>query len=267
MKTIGRWKMAKRFIDLSIAIEAGLPSDPEFMIPEIEYRQHEEGAQSMVDFFPGMDPAKDLPKGLGWAVESLTLTTHSGTHLDAPWHYHPTMSGGKPALTIDEVPLEWCMGPGVVLDFRHYPDGYRVMAADVEKAFEEMDYQLEEGNIVLVMTGADKYWGKREYLVKGCGMSREATLWILDHGVKVTGTDAWSWDRPLPITARDFKETGDSSLIWEGHFASIDKGYCHIEKLTNLDRLPPYDFTFFCFPVKIKGASAGWIRAVALLED
>lgn len=259
--------MGRRFVDLSITIEDGLPSDPPAMIPRITYMDHRAGAASMAEFFPGIDPEKDLPGGLGWAVEVLTLATHSGTHLDAPWHYHPTMDMGKPALTIDEVPLEWCMGPGVVLDFRHFPDGYRVTAADVEEALQKMDYRLKEGDIVLVMTGADKYWGKPDYLIKGCGMSREATLWILEHGVRVTGTDAWSWDRPLPLIARDFEETKDSSLIWEGHFASIEMGYCHIEKLTNLDLLPPHGFTFFCFPVKIKRASAGWIRAVALVEE
>ncbi len=259
--------MGKRFVDLSITIEDGLPSDPPAMIPKIMYIDHEAGAASMAEFFPGIDPAKDLPEGLGWAVEIVTLATHSGTHLDAPWHYHPTMDKGKSAYTIEEVPLEWCMGPGVVLDFRHFPDGYRVMASDMEEAFDKLGYELKEGDIVLVMTGADKYWGKPEYLLKGCGMGREATLWLLERGVKVTGTDAWSWDRPLPLIAKEFEETKDSSLIWEGHFASIEKGYCHIEKLTNLDQLPPYGFTFFCFPIKIRKASAGWIRAVALLDD
>lgn len=259
--------MGKRFVDLSIAIEDGLPSDPPAMIPKVYYMEHKDGAQSMAEFFPGMDPEKELPEGLGWAVEILTLSTHSGTHLDAPWHYHPTMDRGAASLTIDEVPLEWCMGPGVVLDFRDFPDGYRIEPADVEKTLERMDYRLKEGDIVLVMTGADKYWGRPEYLMKGCGMGREATLWILEHGVKVTGTDAWSWDRPFSYIIRDYQESKDASLIWEGHFASIERGYCHIEKLANLDALPPHGFTFFCFPVKIKKASAGWIRAVAMVED
>ena len=73
-------------------------------------------------------------------MEFLELTTHSGTHLDAPWHYHPTMDGGKRALTIDEIPLEWCIGKGVVLDFRHFPDGYRVSVKDVEKSFRSGPY-------------------------------------------------------------------------------------------------------------------------------
>ena len=256
----------KRFIDLSVAIEPDLPSDPEMMIPKVQYLNHDEGAEMMTVFFPGLRK-EDLPAGKGWTVEFAQLTTHSGTHLDAPWHYAPTMDKGKRALTIDEVPLEWCMGPGVVLDLRHLPDGHRVVPADVEAALRKIDYRLQPGDIVLVMTGADKHWGTAEYLSKGCGMSREATLWILEHGIRVVGTDAWGWDRPFSNILEEFERTGNTAIIWEGHFAGIEKGYCHIEKLTGLDRLPPVGFTFFCFPVKIKGASGGWIRAVAMIEE
>jgi kynurenine formamidase len=256
-----------KFIDLSIAIEADVPSDPPMMIPKIQYCSHEEGAEQMKLFFPGIVPEKDLPKGKGWTVEFVQLSTHSGTHLDAPWHYHPTMDGGIKALTIDEVPLEWCTGYGVKLDFRSFADGYLVSAADMEAEFKRIGYSLKEGDIVLVNTGADKWWGKPDYLLKGCGMGKEATLWLLERGVRVVGTDAWSWDRPLPFIAQEFSETGDSAIIWEGHFAGIERGYCHIEKLTGLETLPDYGFTFFCFPVKIKGASAGWIRAVARVDD
>ncbi len=255
------------YIDLSIAIEPDLPSDPPMMIPKVQYCTHEEGAEQMKLFFPDIEPKKDLPDGKGWAVEFLTLSTHSGTHLDAPWHYHPTMDGGKKALSIDEIPLEWCVGHGVKLDFRHFPDGHQVSASEMEEAFQKLGYTLKAGDIVLVHTGADTWWGKAEYLIKGCGMGREATLWLLERGVRVVGTDAWSWDRPLPYTAGEFSKTHDASIIWEGHFAGIERGYCHIEKLTNLNALPPYGFTFFCFPVKIKGASAGWIRAVARIDE
>lgn len=255
----------RRFIDLSIAIEPELPSDPPMMIPKIQYMGHDEGADTMQLFFPGLKK-EDLPGGKGWAVEHVELSTHSGTHLDAPWHYHPFMNHGEKAWTIDEVPLDWCMGDGVVLDFRHFPDGHRVEPDEMEAAFQKIGYSLKPGDIVLVMTGADKFWGTSDYMLKGCGMGRDSTLWLVDRGVRVVGTDAWSWDRPLPLIAEDFQKTGNTSLIWEGHFAGIEKGYCHIEKLTGLDRLPSFGFTFCCFPVKIKGASAGWIRAVALLD-
>jgi len=257
----------KRFIDLSISIENNIPSDPQEMIPKITYIDHKAGAKQMETFFPGIDTAKDLPDGKGWAIELMTLTSHTGTHLDAPWHYHPEMSKGQKAFTIDEIPLEWCMGNGVKLDFTGFNDGYLVTAKDMETAFEKISYQPREGDIILVQTGADKYWGKPEYLIKGCGMGREATLWLCEKGIKVVGTDAWSWDRPLPLIAKDFSQTKDSSIIWEGHFASIECGYCHMEKLTNLDKLPALGFTISCFQVKIAGASAGWVRAVAIIDE
>jgi kynurenine formamidase len=252
----------RRFIDLSIAIEHGLPSDPPIMIPKITYIDHKTGAQSMQAFYPGLSD-DDLPNGLGWAVELLEVSTHAGTHMDAPWHYHPTQDEGMPALTIDQFPLAWAVGDGVKLDFTDKPDGYNITRDDVKAKLNALGYSLKEGDILLAQTGAAPFWGKPEYLVKGCGFGRDATLWIVDQGVHVVGTDAWSWDRPLPFQAQDYAKTKDPSLIWEGHFAGIKKGYFQIEKLTNLNNLPPTGFTFYCFPIKIKGASAGWIRAVA----
>jgi len=258
--------MTQRIIDLSVAIEAGLPSDPEMMIPRIDYLDHEAGALQMETFFPGLKK-EQLPEAKGWAVEFVHLTTHSGTHLDAPFHYHPTMDKGTAALTIDEVPLEWCFQDGVVLDFSHKADGERISAADVKQKLDQIGYTLKPLDIVLVRTGADAFWGKPEYLVKGAGMTRESTLFLLDRGVKVVGIDAWSWDRPLPFLAREFQQTGDPAVIWEAHFAGIEKGYCHMEKLANLGAIPvAHGFKVACFPIKIKAASAGWTRPVAIVN-
>lgn len=254
--------MPRTFIDLSIAIESGLPSDPPMMIPKIMYIDHKLGAESMKLFYPGITE-KDLPGGLGWALEILEISTHAGTHMDAPWHFHPTQDRGKPALTIDQFPLQWSVGNGVKIDFSCKPDGYNITPDDIMRELDAVGHTLREGDIFLAQTGAAAFWGKPDYLVKGCGFGRAATLWLVEQGVHVVGTDAWSWDRPLPFQAADFERTKDPSLIWEGHFAGIEKGYFQIEKLTNLDRLPATGFTFYCFPIKIKGASAGWIRAVA----
>lgn len=256
-----------QYIDLSISIEDGLPSDPPEMIPEIQYINHDMGADQMLQFFPGIEKSQ-LPDSKGWSLEILKLTTHSGTHLDAPYHYHPKMDQGKKALTIDEIPLEWCFGDGVLLNFTHKKDGEPITVEDVENELKRIDYQLKPLDIVLVHVGADKFWGKPEYLVKGAGMTRESTLFLLDQGIKVVGIDAWSWDRPLPFLAEEFKKNGDPGIIWAAHFAGIEKGYCHIEKMTNLDRIPkPHGFKISCFPVKIKAASAGWIRPVAIIEE
>ncbi|MGD9818300.1 MAG: cyclase family protein [Desulfomonilaceae bacterium] len=259
--------MKSRFIDLSIAIESGLPSDPPMMIPKIDYSDHSAGAEQMKQFFPGLTEDQ-LPGGLGWAMEFISLTTHSGTHLDAPYHYHPTMDKGVPAMTIDQIPLEWCFSDGIILDFSHKADGDRITIKDLEAELDKIDYEIKPLDIVLIRTGADSYWGTPEYLVKGCGMDRESTLFLTQKGVKVVGIDAWSWDRPLPYLAKEFSETGDPRVIWEAHFAGIDVGYCHMEKMANLDAIGRQrDFKVCCFPVNIKRATAGWVRPVAIVEE
>jgi kynurenine formamidase len=257
--------MTRRIIDLSVAIENDVPSDPPPMLPKIEYLDHAAGAAEMEAMF-GIPAAKQRD-GAGPAAERVQMTTHNGTHLDAPWHYHPTMNGGERAITIDEVPLEWCIGPGVKLDFRALPDGHVVSAAEVQAELQRINHSLQPGDIVLVNTRAGARYGQPDYLSAGCGMGREATLWLAAQGMRVCGTDAWSWDAPLPGQAARAKETGDYALFWEGHKAGADCIYCHIEKLTKLDELPDAGFEVMALPVKVAKASAGWCRAVAIVHD
>lgn len=258
--------MARRIVDLSVPLETGIISDPPPMLPKIQYLTHKDTAAQVCSFFPGLREDQ-LPGGQGWAVEMMQIATHNGTHLDAPYHYHSTMNNGERAITIDEVPLEWCFNPGVKLDFRHFDDGYVVTAADVEAELARIGHELQPLDIVVINTSAGACYGQPDYLVKGCGMGREATLYLLERGVRVTGTDAWSWDAPFPLTAQEYARTQDASIIWEGHRAGMEIGYCHIEKLTNLEGLPPTGFEISCFPYKIKGASAGFTRAVAIFEE
>lgn len=258
--------MPRRLVDISVALEPDIASDPPMMLPDIAYMAHGDTAGQVAGFFPGLEP-EDLPGGEGWAIEFLKLSTHNGTHLDAPYHHHSTMDGGRRAITIDEVPLEWCLNPGVKLDFRHLPDGHVVSAAEVAAELARIGHDLQPLDIVVVNTSAGAKYGTPEYLDAGCGMGREATLYLLERGVRVTGTDAWSWDAPFSHTARRWAATRDPALIWEGHRASMEIGYCHLEKLANLDALPPHGFTISCFPFKIEAASAGFVRAVAILED
>ncbi|MCP4070264.1 MAG: cyclase family protein [Hyphomicrobiales bacterium] len=258
--------MPRRFIDISVPLETGIQSDPPMMLPEIEYMDHQMTAEQVMMFFPGLEK-KDLPGGEGWAIEMLKIATHNGTHLDAPYHFHSTMNNGERAITIDEVPLEWCLNPAVKLDFRHMEDGYIVTANDVEAELKRINYDLQPLDIVIVNTSAGVAYGQAEYLLKGCGMGREATLYLLERGVRVTGTDAWSWDAPFAHTAKAYSQSKDASIIWEGHRAGMDIGYCHIEKLHNLEELPAFGYTVSCFPFKIKDASAGFTRAVAIIEE
>ena len=220
--------MPRRIVDLSVPLETGIASDPPMALPEIDYLDHQATAQQVMAFFPGL--TKDqLPNGEGWGIEQLRITTHNGTHLDAPWHFASTMNKGERAMTIDEMPLEWCFNPGVKLDFRHFENGYVATAADVEAELKRIDHELQPLDIVVVNTAAGARYGQPDYVGTGCGMGRE--------------------------------------IIWEGHRAGMEIGYGHIEKLANLDQLPPTGYQIACFPYKIKGASAGFTRAVAIFED
>jgi kynurenine formamidase len=154
----------------------------------------------------------------------------------------------------------------VKLDFRHFPDGYVVTAEDVEKELGRIGHKLQPLDIVAINTSAGKRYGQNDYVSAGCGMGYEATMYLLERGVRLTGTDGWSWDAPFVHTAKNYARDGDPSIIWEGHKAGRDIGYCHLEKLHNLEVLPGDGFQIACFPMKIRGASAGWTRAVAILD-
>lgn len=260
-----KFDMIRRIIDISIPIENDVKSDPDEILPVVEYFNHKDTVPMLASIFPGLQ-ATDLPDEEGWAYERVNLITHNGTHLDAPYHFSTTMDKNQRAITIDEVPLEWCFQPGIKLDFRHFEDGYVITKQDVIAELKRINHSLKPFEIVLVNTRAGSRYGHDDYIDAGCGMGRDATLYLLEHGVKITGIDSWSWDAPFSHTKKKYLETNDASLIWEGHKAGRDISYCHLEKLHNLESLPDTNFLVSCFPVKIKKASAGWTRAVAIID-
>ncbi|WMJ75214.1 cyclase family protein [Cytophagaceae bacterium ABcell3] len=253
-----------KVVDLSKTI-AYRKEDPWYMRVKIKHKSHKKGYW-LVRLFLGL-PAKLFPKNfVGWADDAIKhLGVHASTHIDAPWHYGPEVNG-KRAKTIDEVPLDWCYGPGVVIDVSHIPDNIPVTVKDLKADLEKTGAEITPGTIVLIKTGRDKYSGTREYPEKGTGMSREATEWLIDKGVKVMGIDQWGWDLPLKFMAEKAKKSQNPELFWEGHLVGLEKEYCHMEQLVNLSALPPSGFKVAVFPLKIKGASAAPARVVAIFD-
>jgi kynurenine formamidase len=161
---------------------------------------------------------------------------------------------------------EWCYAPGVILDVREIPAGAEITVDHLRQALDRIGYALRPLDIVLLQTGCDRRIGSKEYFAQP-GLGREGTLWLVEQGVRVIGIDAYTIDRPFASMMADFRRSGDGRHIWPAHFAGITREYCQIEKLANLDQVPaPFGFRVSCFPVKIEGASAGWCRAVAIVD-
>ncbi|WP_273842503.1 cyclase family protein [Rubrobacter calidifluminis] len=248
-----------RLIDLSRPLG---PTPGEPAPPRLRRITHEEGAELWRQMF-GI-PESALPSGLGFAGEIVEASTHAATHVDAPFHYAP-VSEGRRARTIDEVPLSWFVGPAVVIDVSDLPDGCLIPAEELEERLEGIGHTPSAGDVVLLRTGAGEHWGEEEFFWRGCGLGREAVLSLVGRGVRLIGTDAWSLDRPYPMIGAEWRERRDPSLLWPAHFAGMEREYCQIEKLANLERLPPVGATLVCFPVRVERGSGAWARAVALV--
>jgi kynurenine formamidase len=248
-----------RIVDLSAVIAPTPETAPPFERTVVSYSGHAAGAaqaQALLQVPPHL-----FRDGEGWATEELHLMTHNVTHVDAPWHYNSRIQG-QPAQTIDELPLEWFFGDGVVLDMAHKPDGDVVQVAEVEAELARIGHTLKPLDIVLVRTGRDAFYGRPDYTFHGCGVSAAATRWLYDQGIRVMGIDAWGWDAPLDGQAREAIARGEPGVFWAAH--QVDLPYVQIERLVNLGVLPSTGFQVACFPLKIKDGSAGPTRAVAI---
>lgn len=252
-----------RFVDLSVPIVPSHPDVPAFQRVSIEFSDHTQGLEEVQKLF-GIGPEL-LRDGEGWAVETITnLGTHSSTHLDAPYHYNSTIDG-QPAQRIDELPLEWFFAPGVVLDFTHKADGEAVTTEELQAELERIGHALRARDIVLIRTGRDAFYGQPDYWTRGPGVSAEATRWLFDSGVRVMGIDAWGWDRPLALQAREALEKNQPGIFWAAHQADLP--YSQIERLANLGALPATGFHVSCFPLRIVGGSAAPARVVAIVGE
>ena len=195
--------------------------------------------------FPGTpQPEFTVPFTLeahGFLEHEIRLTTHTGTHLDAPAHM---LAGGR---TLDVVPAAQFLGPATVLDVTALDDG----DITVEHLQPHQD-RLAGKAYVLLRTGWSRFWGDDAYFRDFPALTEAAALWLIDLGVTGVGVDAVSIDR------------GDSST-YPVHHALLGRDVVIVENLTGLDALVGRDFTFCCLPLKIAGGDGSPVRAVALL--
>lgn len=207
----------------------------------------------------------DLPDGEFLSLEIVHSPVHVGTHLDYSFHYG-SQSEGRPSKTAEEIPLEWCYQDGVRLDLTHKKAAETITAKDIEENLKKIKYTLKPLDIVLLYTGADKFYGTPKYFSEYPGVDPSAIDFLLDRGVKIFGVDTMGIDRPYKFMLKEFLQDKKQHPLYPAHFHGRKREFIHIERLANLKSLPDIGFKINCFPIKIKRTGAAWARVVAFLD-
>jgi kynurenine formamidase len=218
-----------RVVDLTHTLEPGMPAWPtQARYGSVIYESYDYG---------------------DGAIHSLiTMSEHTGTHLDAPKHF---IKGGRP---VDEIPLSSLMGRGVTVDAACTPPKGLFSLKDL-KNFEEKNGELKKGDIVMFRFGWDvKYHvqpNAAEYLKDWPGLHPEAAAYLAEKGVAAAGCDALAID---PYGSAN-----------PSHPILLGKNILILENIDNLSKLPVFSFVIG-LPNKFKGGSGSPIRLIAFID-
>ncbi|MDR1059188.1 MAG: cyclase family protein [Treponema sp.] len=217
-------------IDLTLSLETGMPAWPtQARFGSVVYDSYDWG---------------------GAALHSqITMSEHTGTHIDAPKHYIP---GGCP---IDELPLKTVMGRGAVIDVIGLKDR-ELLPPEGVRNFERLHGEIREGDIVMFRFGWDRKYRLQpdagEYLRDWPGLAGDTAKYLAAKKIKAVGCDT------LAIDAFD-------SAANEAHHILLGAGVVVIENIKNLDKLPAFSYVMG-LPNKFKGGSGSPIRLIAFVE-
>lgn len=237
-----------RIIDLSMPVHMDMLTFPRVPPPAITlYESHTQFAERIGAAAHGVPSLT--------ASNLIVVNDHVGTHCDARRHIVPDAGGA------DTIPLDYCIGDGVLLDFRDAESGHGITEAEVKAALDDIEYELKERDIVLIHTGAGAYNTEERYRTDHPGMTAEATRWLIEQGVRMMGCDAITFDPPVWAMF-------EREQFWEAHRVMWDEEYWHLENLMNLEQIGrPHGFKLYVLPIKWVGTTAAPVRAVAVVED
>ena len=198
--------------------------------------------------YPGDPVARFTPAATvaadGYNVLHVRMGSQTGTHVDAPYHF---LDGGA---RIDELPLEYFLGPAVVADVRAKPPHGRIEWADLEP----WAHLLGPGRILLLRTGWDQHWGTDAYFDHPY-LTGDAAARVVAAGVRTVGLDALSLDETVL--------GGAPAGGFAAHLAVLGAGGVIIENLRGLGAVPDVDTVVSVLPLRLAGADGAPVRAVA----
>lgn len=210
-------------IDLTLEISSKLPSFPGSPRPQ---------------FIPWADKRSD-----GYNLEMIFFSSHSGTHLDAPYHFI------KKGLKIDQIPLNRVITDALLCDIRRGPD-VPITRSDIV-GFEEKNGKISPGSALIFRTGWSANLTRRNYFTRNPGLSATAAKYLLKRKVGLIGIDSPNID-----LGKDLK--------FSAHHVLLKGGILILENLCNLDKIKKTRFRLIVLPLKLKGATGSPVRAVAI---
>jgi kynurenine formamidase len=228
----------RKIIDLSQEIFQGQPvypgHQPTNLFPASRYEEKPDGKAA-------------------FAVNTLLVSEHAGTHTDSFAH----MNTGIDAVPIEQLPLEMFMGPGICLDVSHVPESEFIEIADLQKALAKCEGTIVHDCTVLLYTGTFvRHFPHPEYMMRNPGLSREAAEWLCERDVQNIGIDAASID-VSPHKGYEWKAA---------HNVCKERWVLNTENLGDLRPVLNRKFEYIGVPIKIRGGTAGLVRAIALLD-
>ena len=181
-----------------------------------------------------------------YTTYSIFMSDHASTHIDAIIHF------GQRTGTAEQIPLEYCYTEGVALDFSHKKPREYITFACIEKELKRKKLKIKKRDVVLMHTGASKYWGTAKYFEYIVPIEAHAVRELYRRGVRVIGVD---------------EITIDIDPTYPAHALAKELDWYHIENMANIDKISRPRFKFIGLPLKRVGASAAPMRAVAIVED
>jgi kynurenine formamidase len=178
----------------------------------------------------------------GYESELIFMSTHTGTHMDAPYHFH--LSGNK----IDEIAPERYVADAVLLRIRKGAREY-IRRSDIERC-ERRGAEIKKGSSIIISTGWESHLSKDDYLQNNPGLSKDAALYLASKRVNMVGVDTANVDHP-------------SDTNFSVHKILLPKNVLIVENLCNLKNMKG-SFRLIVLPLKIKGASGSPVRALAV---